>query len=218
MLQVTNLSIKVSDLLIIKQFSLTMNLGECVVLSGPNGSGKSTLIHGLIGHPHYTIESGEIIFCDQVITKLAAYERARLGMLVVLQQQVAIPGLLIIDYFIQLYRVLYDQLLDHATMQERLEHAFVMVGLDLDLLHRSVCEGFSGGQKKRFELAHLLVLHPKMLILDEVDSGLDAAGIDMFKTVIDQAYKTNPELMSLIVTHNQRSVELLKPDRIITLS
>jgi Fe-S cluster assembly ATP-binding protein len=102
-------------------------------------------------------------------------------------------------------------------MKEKIFWAFDFVGLDPALLDKSVCEGFSGGQKKRFELIHVLVLNPRYVVLDEVDSGLDAQGIEKIPAIIAHVQSKNPQIGWLFVTHNKALIERLQPDQIVTL-
>ncbi len=218
MLEIKNICVAVKSGIIVPSFSAILPLGSVSVLSGANGSGKSSIINALIGHPEYELCKGDILFNGNSIKDLAMHERARLGIFVIMQQQVVIPGLLMSDYFFQLYMTLYPDA--KATINEiknKIEWAFDFVGLDASLINKSVCEGFSGGQKKRFELVHILLLSPSLIILDEVDSGLDADGISLIPRIISWVKNHRPETSWLCITHNKGLIDILSPDQILSL-
>jgi Fe-S cluster assembly ATP-binding protein len=218
MLEIKNLSVTVASTIIVSSFSMTLNPGSVCVLKGANGSGKSSLINALIGHPAYQISHGDILVDGVSIASLAIHERARLGILVIMQQQVVIPGLLIIEYFFQIYTTLYPtEPITIDQIKEKLVFAFDFVGLDRLLMDKSVCEGFSGGQRKRFELVHLLMLRPRYIILDEVDSGLDFDGVSLIPLLVLWVKNHRPDTSWLFITHNKALIDALSPDQIITL-
>lgn len=218
MLEIKNISISVKNKSIIQSFSAILPLGSVSVLCGANGSGKSSIVNVLIGHPEYELFQGDILFNGNSIKDLAMHERARLGILVIMQQQVIIPGLLMSDYFFQLYMTLYpDVKVTISEIKHKIEWAFDFVGLDRSLIDKSVCDGFSGGQKKRFELVHILLLRPSLIILDEVDSGLDADGISLIPCIISWVKNHRPETIWLYITHNQDLIKALSPDQILSL-
>lgn len=218
MLEIKNMCITVKSGIIVPSFSAILPLGSVSVLCGANGSGKSSIVNALIGHPEYELCQGDILFNGNSIKDLAMHERARLGILVIMQQQVIIPGLLMRDYFFQLYMTLYPDA--KATINEiknKIEWAFDFVGLDGSLIDKFVCDGFSGGQKKRFELVHILLLRPSLIILDEVDSGLDADGISLIPRIISWVKNHRPETIWLYITHNQDLIKALSSDQILSL-
>jgi Fe-S cluster assembly ATP-binding protein len=218
MLEIQNLSVAVANTTIVSSFFMNIKQGSITVLQGANGSGKSSIINALIGHPSYQVIDGDISVDGISIKALAMHERARLGILVIMQQQIAIPGLLVVDYFFQLSTTLYPyEEISMIQIKEKLFWAFDFVGLDRALIEKSVCEGFSGGQKKRFELIHLLLLNPRYIVLDEVDSGLDRDCVELIPNLVQWVKNQRPETGWLFITHNQTLINALCPDQIVTL-
>ena len=214
MLSITNLVVTVDGKQILNGLNLEVGAGEVHAIMGPNGSGKSTLAHVLAGRPGYEITSGTVIYEGRDLLALAPEERARAGVFLGFQYPVEIAG------------VNNVYLLKAALNAARKEHglpevdAFEFLGLIRDkmkLMHiedsflsRGVNEGFSGGEKKRNEILQMLVLQPKLAILDETDSGLD---IDALKVVAAGVNSLrSPERACVLVTHYQRLLEFVVPD------
>jgi Fe-S cluster assembly ATP-binding protein len=214
MLSIRNLSATVDGKQILKGLTLEVSAGQVHAIMGPNGSGKSTLAHVLAGRPGYEITSGTVTYQGQDLLALAPEERARAGVFLGFQYPVEIPG------------VNNVYLLKAALNAARKEHglpevdAFEFLGVVRDkmklmriedsFLSRGVNEGFSGGEKKRNEILQMLVLEPKLAILDETDSGLD---IDALKVVAAGVNSLrSPERACVLVTHYQRLLEYVVPD------
>lgn len=217
MLTLENITITVAGQTVVSNCSFTVNTGQLQVLTGQNGSGKSSLVHALCGHPEYTITLGTITCNGQNITQATPDERVKAGLFTVMQHAVAIPGLSILTFLYEVYRALGMQNMSAPEVQRTALAAFETVGLDPALLYRDVHDGFSGGQKKRFELAQLLLFKPSVMLLDEIDSGLDAHGIDTVVHVITLLRQANQQTTILLITHNQTLIERLQPDHIYTL-
>ena len=181
---------------------------------GPNGSGKSTLANTIAGHPKYSIESGEIIYDGQIINDSAPEERAAEGIFLSLQYPVSIPGVKNI-YFLKsainsIRKSKGKDEINTVDFLKMVRGILPLVGLDESFLHRSVNDGFSGGEKKRNEILQLLVLDPKVAILDETDSGLD---VDAFKTITKGVNKIkNKNNSFLIITHYEKLLENIVPN------
>jgi Fe-S cluster assembly ATP-binding protein len=183
---------------------------------GPNGSGKSSLAYTLAGHPSYAIAGGQINFNDAIINDLSPDKRARLGVFLSQQYPPALPGVTIESLLKESFRALYPQF-DNAMFQARLKNALQVLQLEKSVLQRAVHDGFSGGQKKRCELLQLLVLSPRLAILDEIDSGLDVDSLQVIGTALRQFKKDNPESSLLIMTHYQKLLDYLVPDQVLVM-
>ena len=194
--------------------SLEINEGEVHAIMGPNGSGKSTLSNVLAGKEDYNITSGEIKFKDKNIFDLNIEERAQEGLFLAFQYPVAIPGVNITPF---LQTAMNSSLkskgkeaVDALTFAKKLRETANQLGFSNDMLKRSVNEGFSGGEKKRFEILQMSILKPQLSILDETDSGLD---IDALKVVTKGVNNLRNKTSSfLIITHYQRLLDLITPD------
>ncbi len=214
MLKISDLHVTVDGKEILKGLTLEVQAGEVHAIMGPNGSGKSTLAHVLAGRPGYEITSGTVTFEGNDLLALLPEERARAGVFLGFQYPVEIPGV----NNVYLLKAAINAARKHRGLPE--VDAFEFLGLVRDkmqLMHmedsflsRGVNEGFSGGEKKRNEILQMLVLEPKLAVLDETDSGLD---IDAMKVVANGVNSLrSPERTFLLVTHYQRLLEYIAPD------
>ena len=220
MLVIKDLHVSVEDKPILNGISLTMNKGEVHAIMGPNGSGKSTLSHVLAGRDGYTITKGSVTFCGQDLLALAPEERSWAGVFLAFQYPVAIPGISNIYLLKAAYnaqrKVRGETEMDAAEFMELLQKQIALVDMDQDLLYRSINDGFSGGEKKRNEILQMLVLDPKLAILDETDSGLD---IDALRVVAEGVNALrDAEHSFLVITHYQRLLEYIIPDHVHVLA
>ena len=191
-----------------------MNEGEVHSIMGPNGSGKSTLAHVLAGKEDCEILEGEIIFKDKNLLNLNIEERSQLGLFLAFQYPVEIPGVNITPF---LKSSLNAKLklegkpeIDALTFAKELKTLASELGIPLEMLSRSVNEGFSGGEKKRYEILQMSILKPSLSILDETDSGLD---VDALKTVMEGVNKIKNDNSSfLIITHYKKLLDYITPD------
>ena len=216
MIKFENLNVRVEDKLIINNFSLEVLSGELHVIMGPNGSGKSTLANTIAGHPKYTIESGKIIYKNKLINDVSPEERSAGGIFLSLQYPVSIPGVKNI-YFLKsavnsIRKSKGQDEIDTVDFLKMVRGILPLVGLDESFLHRSVNDGFSGGEKKRNEILQMLVLQPDLSILDETDSGLD---IDALKIIAEgiKNYR-NKNRSFILITHYHRILDFLNPDHV----
>ena len=206
--------VEVEDKLIINNFNLEVLKGELHVIMGPNGSGKSTLANTIAGHPKYSIKSGNITYKKNLINELSPEERSSLGIFLSLQYPISIPGVKNI-YFLKaainsIRKTKKQNEVDTAEFLKMVRGMLPLVGLDESFLHRSVNDGFSGGEKKRNEILQMLVLEPELSILDETDSGLD---IDALKIIANGIKNYRNENRSFIlITHYHRMLDFLSPD------
>src|SRR5258706_3417475 len=172
MLKVKNLKVKVEGKEILKGIDLEIGASEVVALMGPNGSGKSSLANTLIGNPKYEVESGEVTFEGKKLLSLKPEERAKLGMMMAFQYPVAISGVTVREMLLAALRG-RGLTVSALDLKKKIAAEGELLRIDETLLNRSLNEGFSGGEKKKLEILQVRILSPKLLILDEVDSGLD---------------------------------------------
>ena len=188
--------------------NLTVRSGEVHALMGPNGSGKSTLSHVLMGRPGYTVTQGEITLDGENLAGLETWERAKLGLFLVLQYPVEIEGVSatnIIEASQLSQSDGFDEVLRHASQEAE------NLGIPLDHLDRGVNLDMSGGEKKRLETLQLVTLKPSIAVLDELDSGLDVDGLRVVSNRVERLTEEDG-LGVLVITHYSRLLEELKPD------
>ncbi len=214
MFTIHNLSVTAEHVPIINNLSLTINPGDLIAIMGPNGSGKSTLAQTIAGNPQFQITSGSLFYGDSDLTQLAPHERARKGIFLSFQQPPAIPGLKVFSFLKEIYHAMTGDQIEIELFQALLLGYCHQLKMDASFLDRSCHDGFSGGEKKRFELLQILLLKPKFIILDEIDSGLDIDALKLVAQVIDGVRRENPSTMILVITHYQRILEYLMPDRV----
>ena len=215
---IKDLQISVQGNPIIKGLNLAVKQGEIHALMGPNGSGKSTLANGLMGHPLYDIDSGEVIFNGVDVLELEPNERAKLGLFLAFQYPTAIPGVSLANFLRLAVSAVRgqsgngsgeDHLIPMREFRRELRDKMKQLGVDDSFARRYLNDGFSGGEKKRAEILQLAMLEPKIAILDETDSGLD---IDAVRIVGESVNKlVGPELGVLIITHYPRLLDYIRP-------
>lgn len=209
---IKNLSVSVEEQLIIKDLNLQIDPGTIHALMGPNGSGKSTLVNTLMGHPRFDVQSGSITLCNKNITESSPDKRAKLGLFMSFQYPQEVPGVHVFTFLNEARRALTGNDCAIDEFYDELCKTCALLDIDESFAYRNVNEGFSGGEKKRFEILQLLMLKPKIAILDEIDSGLDVDALKIIAKGLHLAREQNPELSLLIITHYQRILNYIKPD------
>ena len=209
-IEIKDLFVKIDNKEILKDFSLLINPGEVHAIMGPNGVGKSTLSKVIMGYPDYVIESGEILANKNKINDLEIDERSHLGIFLVYQNPISIDGVTTSE----LIKASLDNSGKHKGLYEyivELEKNTDKLHMNKDMLHRSFNVGFSGGERKKNEILELLMLKPKFIILDELDSGLDVDSLKIVADNINDYLKENPNTSVLIITHYTRILDYIKP-------
>jgi Fe-S cluster assembly ATP-binding protein len=214
MITIKNLAARVEEKEIIKGLDLEVKAGEVHAIMGPNGSGKSTLANVLAGNEGYEVTGGEIDFEAKDLLDMAPEDRAREGLFLAFQYPIEIPGIsnsLFLKTALDEIRKYNNQPeLTAKEFLDRIKEKAKIVGMDESLINRSVNSGFSGGEKKRNEIFQLLMLNPKLAILDETDSGLD---IDALKIVANGVNNfRSKDNAVIVVTHYQRLLDYIVPD------
>lgn len=197
---------------ILKGLDLTINNGEIHAIMGPNGTGKSTLASVLMGHPSYEVTGGSVSLDGEDLLEMAVDERARAGLFLAMQYPSEIPGVTNSDFLRSAINARRGEGNEISLIKfiRQMEGKMKDLEMNLEFAHRYLNEGFSGGEKKRNEILQMLLLEPRLTILDEIDSGLD---IDALKVVAHGVNSLRDENRSfLIITHYQRLLNYVKPD------
>ena len=220
MLSVTDLNVAVSGGMILNELNLEVQAGEVHAIMGPNGSGKSTFANVLAGHPGYEVTAGSVIYEGQDLLQMDPEERARQGVFLAFQYPVEIPGVSNV-YMLkaavnEIRKHRGEDELDAVKFLKLVREKLKLVDMKEEFIHRSVNEGFSGGEKKRNEIFQMAMLEPKLAILDETDSGLD---IDALKIVAKGVNELRDASRSIVmVTHYQRLLDYIVPDYVHVLA
>lgn len=215
LLNVNNLTVSIEDDENLKEILHGVNIeikkGETHVLMGPNGAGKSTLGYALMGNPRYITNGGEIIFDGKNIVDESADKRAKAGMFLSFQNPLEVPGLPLSSFIRNAVEAVSGKRVRMMQFKKELEKNMEVLNMDKDYSNRALNVGFSGGEKKKAEILQLLMLSPKLAILDETDSGLD---VDAVRTVSEgvKEYQKRKDGALLIITHSTRILESLKVD------
>jgi Fe-S cluster assembly ATP-binding protein len=220
LLEIKGLRASAGDKEILRGIDLKVNAGEVHAVMGPNGSGKSTLAQVIAGHPAYQVTEGEVLYEGRDLLDMEPEERAQAGVFLAFQYPVEIPGITN-AYFL---RAAYNEIrkargleeVDSIDFLDLLEEKLQVVEWGPEIMSRAVNSGFSGGEKKRNEILQMAVLEPKLAILDETDSGLDIDALRIVAGGVNALRR--PDRATVIVTHYQRLLNYIVPDRVHVLS
>ena len=214
MLTIKNLSVSVGEKEILKDFNLTINEKEVHAIMGPNGIGKSTICKTIMGDPNYIVTSGSIIYNDTDLLKLNVSERARLGIYLLNQSPIEIPGVSNAEMLRLRLNENNPTPISIFDFNKKMTSICEKLDIPKSFIHRGINEGMSGGERKKNALLHLWMLEPSLIILDELDSGLD---IDSLKTVtnsLNEYLETHPKASILLVTHHEPLLNMLNASNI----
>ena len=216
-LEIRNLHVQAGDKQILKGVDLHVRSGEFHALMGPNGSGKSTLANVIMGHPNLEVTQGQILFGGEDITEAAPDERAVAGLFMAFQYPVAIPGVTVTKYLRMVMNAHREargeQPIPLKEFRTTVQDAMKLTNVPKEFSSRYLNEGFSGGEKKRMEILQLALQKPKLAVLDETDSGLDIDALNVVAAAVN-AVKAETGMGVLIITHYQRILHHVKPDRV----
>ena len=213
-LEIRGLKAAIGDKPILQGIDLEIRSGEVHALMGPNGSGKSTLANVLMGHPSYTVTGGQVLLDGEDFLALSTDERSRRGVFLAFQYPVEVPGVSVGKFLKRAVELRLPEGVrqDVTGFIRELRAAMAVLEMDQDFINRSLNQGFSGGEKKRMEIAQMLLLKPAFAILDETDSGLD---IDALRLVAGGVNRLRGEgFAGLVITHYQRILNHLHPDKV----
>lgn len=215
LLEIKDLHAGVEGKEILKGLSLSVDKGEVHVILGPNGSGKSTLMNIIMGHPKYEVTSGKVSFEGEDITELKTFERARKGLFLSFQTPEEIPGITVENMIRTAKQAVSGERVKIVPFRRQLKATMEELKMKLEYAERYMNVGFSGGEKKRNEILQLLMLNPKLALLDETDSGLDVDAVQIVSEGVAKFH--NEDNSCLIITHNTRILEKLKVDKVHVL-
>lgn len=210
-LEIKNLKVKVEDKIILDGFNLVIKSGETHIIMGPNGTGKSTLSKVIMGDPNYSVINGDIIFDGESILDKTVDERAKLGLFLTMQSPIAIEGVSNADFLRTAVHEKEKTNFKLFQFIKELESVSEQLEFNKDFIHRDINEGFSGGERKKNEVLQMYMLKPNIVMLDEIDSGLD---VDSLKIVGENItkYKEESNCGLLVITHYQRLLDYIKPE------
>ena len=219
-IEIKNAELSINNKKILKGLSLNVNEGETHAIMGPNGSGKRTLSYMLAGRNGYELDNGSITFDNTDLTQLSPDERSNLGLFLAFQYPVELPGVSSTNFLREIFnsrkKYLGENELSHLDFIKHLRKVAENLSIKDEMLKRYVNFGFSGGEKKRFEILQMALLNPKISVLDETDSGLD---VDALKIVSDGVNNLKDKKNAVvIITHYQRLLDYIKPDIVHIMS
>ncbi len=196
---------------ILRGVDLTIKSGETHAIMGPNGSGKSTLAYSIAGHPKYTLTGGSVTLDGVDVLAMTVDERAKAGLFLAMQYPVEVPGVSVTNFLRTAATAIRGEAPKLRTWVGEVKEAMASLNMDAEFAERNVNEGFSGGEKKRHEILQLELLKPKIVILDETDSGLDVDALRIVSEGVNRV-KENSDLGVMLITHYTRILRYIKPD------
>ncbi len=215
-LKICDLNVSVSSRTVLKNINIEAEKGDVIVILGPNGAGKSTLLNAIMGHPEYEINKGKVFFDQVDITKLDTLARAKKKMFLSFQNPIEIEGISMINFLRQSYNQINNTDIGILNFDKILTEKMVELEMESYFKSRDLNLGFSGGEKKKSEILQLLLLEPDLVLLDEIDSGVD---VDAIKTIgkILKKFQKDKNATFIIVTHNTFILDYLVPSKVIIL-
>ena len=216
-IKIENLTVSIDDKIILKDFNLNINSGEIHVLMGPNGIGKSTLTKVIMGDTNYKILSGSIYYNDIKINDLSIDERSRMGIFLGMQLPMEIEGVTNADFLRSALSIREKENFKLFDFIKELDSAVELLDMNSDMIHRGINQGFSGGERKKNEILQMLMLKPTLIMLDEIDSGLDVDSLKVVGNSVMKYFKKYKPGM-LLITHYKRLLEYIKPTHVHIVS
>ena len=212
-LKLINLTVSVEGKTILNNFNLEINSGEIHVLMGPNGVGKSTLTKVILGDPNYKIESGSIYYNDILLNNIPVDERSRMGIFLGMQLPPEIEGVTNADFLRTAVSSKDKESFKLLELINDIDSTVKKLNMNDNMIHRDVNKGFSGGERKKNEILQMYILKPSMIMLDEIDSGLDVDSLKIVGNAVMDYYKSNKPGI-LLITHYDRLLDYIKPTHV----
>ncbi len=212
-LKIDNLCVEVDGKIILDNFSLEIKEGEIHAIMGPNGTGKSTLSKVIMGDTSYKIISGDIFYNDKRINDLSVDERARMGIFLGMQLPMEIEGVTNADFLRTACSIKEKEAFSLMPFIKKIDNTVKKLNMNSDMIHRGINQGFSGGERKKNEILQMYMLNPSLVMLDEIDSGLDVDSLKIVGENVMEYYKENKPA-TLVITHYQRLLDYIKPTHV----
>lgn len=210
-LKISNLCVEIDNKKILDDFNLEVKSGEIHAIMGPNGTGKSTLSRVIMGDNRYKVISGDILYDNKSIKDMTTDERARLGLFLGLQMPTSIEGVTNADFLRTALHIKEGEKFNLMHLIKDINKTCTELKMDKNMIHRSINSGFSGGERKKNEILQMKLLKPDMVVLDEIDSGLDVDSLKIVgENVMDYFNNSNPGI--ILITHYQRLLDYIKPN------
>lgn len=216
-IKIINLNVTAEEKQVLKDFNLEINPGEIHALMGPNGVGKSTLSKVIMGDETFKVTSGDITIDNESIISMSTDERARKGIFLSFQNPISIEGVTNSELLRSAMNAKSDTQIGLYDFLKKLETNVTSLNMDKSMIHRSINQNFSGGEAKKNEILQMLMLEPKFIIFDELDSGLDVDSLKIVCDAINHYLNINKDTSVLIITHYPRILEYLKPQYVHVL-
>jgi Fe-S cluster assembly ATP-binding protein len=212
---INSLTVSINNKKLIKNLSFSAQKGDVFVLMGQNGAGKTTLLKSIMKHFTTKIDSGEILIDDVNINNLKTDEIAKLGVFYILQHPIELEGIQTLSFLRMINDNKKENKLDFSSLFTKVQNSLKSLSLPQDIIQRDLNLGFSGGQKKKNEILQAQIFSPNILLIDEIDSGLD---VDAIKAVAQYINSNSKNLITVVVSHNNDFIKLLKPTKVAILN